>query len=583
MIEGGLGCRILLGIVMGMLLLSFALSGNCSFAQKLRGEDAVTPGEGIATINGEKVSEAVFDRIYTDSIQRYALQGMTTVPAFMQASIYNNAIEQAVISTMLRELCKREKVDLDADTIGKVVVEQTKQAFEAQKQQWITDKKLKPNATEADFNALYEKEYKQTPKSVIDQNTDPTRLNQLLEGPQGDEVRTVYANQCLIAHFRSQINATDDDIRQSKNVYVGKRIVLKPEKHPGVDLAKKLEGLKKEIESGKLKFEDAMNANTDEDAPKGKKKSDNTMEIDGTTASVNASYAPVVSLKPGGLAILNFPQSFELYRLDMIRSELPADYATNKATYISQYSETKAIDKMQKALEAMRKEKGLIQWHDEAYRALYEYAQFEANPDNFTLDPGSKKKAYEGFIDMAKSIGSAKLGQKVAAIVTYQAFEKIFAATPKPEQAALTDRRIEVLGNFATATESVDIMLEVVGLYAVAKDGAKVSEWIGLAIEAQEGKFDDTSGRSIGDIAKRVETEEKTGVLKKDQADALRAKLSDWRKAKVENDKYLAADKAAAAEQAKKDAAEEAKFKAEEAARLAKEKADADKKPKASK
>ncbi len=586
MVEEGPGCRILLGIVMFLLLASFALTGNCGslMGNQNSGQGQITPGEGIAEINGAKVSASVFQRVYDDSIKQYAQQGMTALPAFFEATIYNNAMEQAVNSTMLIELCKRENVSLDGDAIAKNLAEQTLQAFAGQKEAWITEKKLKPNATNAEFQALYLKLNKRSTDDILKQNTDLEQINKMLDGAQGDEVRASFANGLLIAHFKAKIPASDEDLKKTYNVFVGKKIVLKPEKHPGVDLVKKLEGIKKDIESGKLKFEDAMDAQSDEEPAKGKKIHDNTMEIDGTTASVDPSYAPVTSLKPGEMVVLNFPNSRDLYRLDMVRVDLPADFATKKEQYKNQYTETKAIDKMQKGIDGLKAEKGLIKWHNEAFRALYEYARFESDQKNFSLDPATRKATYEGFIETSKKINANdEMGKRIAAVVAYQSFEKIYSATPSAEQGALAERRIEVFGDYAQASNNVDLMLEVAGLCATMKQPEKLNDWLGRAIEGISGKFDENAKKAHDNISKRIDSEVKSKLLTAKMASELRAKLADWRTEKLDDDKFMAEEKAKADKQAAIDKAEADKLQREEAAQIEKEKAEAAKKPKAGK
>ncbi|MEQ1932549.1 MAG: hypothetical protein ABL962_01530, partial [Fimbriimonadaceae bacterium] len=451
-------------------------------------------------------------------------------------------------------------------------------------QAWITEKKLKPGATDTEFQALYLKENKRSTDDVLKQNTDPELLEKLLSGSDGDAARSYYANGLLIAHFKSKVPTGDEDIKKAYNTFVGKRIVLKPEKHPGVDLVKKLEGLKKEIESGKLKFEDAMDSQSDEEAPKGKKIHENTMEVDGTTASVDPTYAPVTSLKPGQMAILNFPNTRELYRLDMVRVDLPADFEAKKDQYKSNYAETKAVDLMQKGITALREEKGLIKWHNEAFRALYELARFESDPKNFALDPATKKKTYEGFIETANNIKAGdSLGKKIATVVAYESFEKIYLATPVAEQGALAERRIETLGDFADASGNVDLMFEVAALCVTMKTSDKLNEWLLRIVDQIGGKYDDTGKKSHDEVAKRIAAETKSGLLTKEMATALQAKLADWRKQKIEYDKYMAEEKAKADAQAKIDKAEEDKLKKEAAAEEAKAKAEAAKKGKAGK
>lgn len=560
------GCGWVVAVVVSAIMLFGIL--QCGGSGMTGGPSAVEAGKDAIAVVGSTPMTTTYVNNFSDRVRQQELdqrieQKMDTAFTLEdEVRLEGHSIEQSMVAGLLLVLCEREGIKLDAQTIGAALEKMARQSWAQQKTMWITEGKLKPTATDADFEALFQKEYKQSTKEILERNAKD--LPAALEGPQAFEIKASYANQLLIEHFGKTIPSAEADVAQMFDTFNTKRIVLQKAKHPGEDLVAKLNQVKKEIQSGAITFEAAMNKYSDEEAykdpkdpSKNKTKADNQMIIDGLTIQIDDSFAPVAKLKKGELSEpLGFANSVELYRLDSTSSEKPADFKANFDQYRQRFVEPRAVTKMQDALTALKTDPKAIDWRSEGYHVLYDRQVFMGDVKNFAMEPAARRKKLEEFLDRAqKAMEADEIGGRIATFVAYAAMEDIYNATEPKDRAPLEQRRQDLLKKIAETTADAGVSLKLANTLAEKKDKDGLVTAVEQALDNLMSALNPTGQRLTAELQTNVDKWLKSGLITDDQAKGFKLRLDEWKKAKIENDKFEAEAKKAQEEQDKLDKA----------------------------
>jgi hypothetical protein len=565
------GCGWIIGIICAALML-FGLTGQCRGGSNGQPQpDGVTnSGPSVADVSGVPLSYEYLDA-FTERVMSSAKEqsGGTITPA-MESFYRGHAIDQSIIAACLLVLCERNHLDLNFEGIRPLQEKMFNDALAQQRTQWIKDGKLKADATQDQFNALYKTEYKTTTDEVKAQNEKG--LKDSLEGPNGFDTKVSAANQLLTDYFAKKIPASTEDVRHSYDTYVTKRIILDKTKHPGEDLVAKLNQIKKEIQGG-LTFEAAMDKYSDDQPaidPKTKVKKaihENRMEIDGVTININESYKPIKTLKPSEMSEpIGMSSTVELFQLQGITNSAPPDFTTKLDEYRKNFVNTRAVSMMQDAIKALKDEPNLIKWNSMAYHVMYDKQVYESDPKNYAADPATRRKSLEGFLDRAmKARDSDPAGARVATLVAYSTIDSLYGSASPAEKAAMLQKRIDILSSVAETLDDPDVSLTLVDLFIEKKDKEKIGPAFDRATSGNSSRFDANGQRIYADIYSKLTKAKSAGLLTPDQIKGIETKLDQWKKEKIDHDKFAAEEEKRAAAQAKKD--EEDRKKAEAAAK----------------
>lgn len=578
------GCGWVVAIVTSLIML-FGLI-TVFGRNNQNGANGAEPGAGDIAVVGDTGLSLNYVNNFADRTRQQMQQQSQGRPLTLEdeASIEGHALEQSVIAGMLLVLAKQEGVQLTEESIGAAMDKQAQESWAAQRAAWIKDKKLQPNATQADFDALYKKEYNVTPQQTLEANHK--MLAERLNGPDAFEIKISYANILLIDHYGKTLPSSEADVLKSYDQYNCKRIVLEKAKHPGEDLVAKLNKVKAEIKAG-LSFEAAMDKYSDEaepqdpkDAKKKRPKHENVFQLDGTTAQINESYAPIAMLKQGEISEpLSFANSIELYRLDSVVSTAPADFKTNFEQYRKTFIEPRAVTKMQEGITKLKTDPSKIQWTSEGYHVLYDKQIFSTDSKNFSLDPTERKKRLNAILERAKkAMDEDQVGGRVASLVTYVTMEEIYNSTEPKDRAPLEASRDQILEKMADTLADPDISLKLVATFAQRKDKDKLATALDKTISNLMSSLDAKGQTQFAQVNAEIDRFQKDGLLTADQVTGYKQRLEEWKKAKIDHDKYEAQAKKEAEEQRKADEAAakkaEEELKKEEEAAKAKAKND---------
>lgn len=552
------GCQIVVFTILGALAFSMVFS-TCSPGGR-GGPEITKDGAAIATVGDFPVTEGMVINMANRTLDQFREAFGGQIPPVFIAQYTGVALDQQVNAGLLIELCTRERVDLGDESVRRAVNKMIDEEIERNKQTLIAEKKVAADASPAVMDAAYKTAHQLDPKSQ--REATQKRVEEMLKNPaERNELLVSAANTLLMEKYSNEVPATDDAVKAFFDVYMSKRIFLKEDKHPGVDLKKKANDIMAEIKGG-LTFEAAMNKYSDDEPGPGKPKSDNEFQVDGKTISLNATYAPIAkqtigavegpyTLGDGGVSIV---------RVNSKVTQLPPDFEAKKAQYKRDFQRDRAAGKLQEKLKGLKAE-NLVKWKSPGYELLFDLAVYTQSDEARSATPAERKAKYEAFIKRGDEAANDPLGQRVVPLAQFWAFNQVWTDSSDAEKANLTDRRIEVLEGVLQQTESGELRTELVDLYAVKKDGVKVTENLEFAASAISANFDAPGQQKYAELQAKLLKLKEAGVINAEQEAKVRLILDQWATDKIAKDKF---DEEARKqeEQARKDA--EAAQKAEQ-------------------
>ncbi len=560
------GCAWTFGIVM-IFVMGFGMVMQSGQGDSNNGPGRANPtgGKSVATVGEYPVTEDSIWAMANQTLSMFAQQLGGAVPPRLVATYVGSATEQQINAGLLLELAHRSGVSLDDAAIMKATDKAIDEEIERRKQELISQKKLSATSSPAVFDNAHKVAYQdQTPKqfkeALLKQYTEalknPAQKNQIIVGS---------ANTLVMDKYMSEIPATEEAVKAFYDLYLCKRVFLKTSLHPGEDLIKKAEAIKKEIDGG-LNFLAAMDKYTDDPPGPKKTKRDNEFQVDGKTAGLNESYTPLTKLKPGevGGPYTFGDEGVSIVQFNAKTTQLPPDFETKKTQLIKDYQRDNAARKLQDGLKKLKGE-NLIKWQSPAYHALYDLVSFDSDEESRKLDPAARTAKYEEIMKRSQEAMSDPLGSRSAPLVLYLAFEKIWEQAGPAERAKLTTKRTEVLREVLQQSESTELRLELAELLSVEKDATGTAESLRLAASSIASDFGPNGQRYYSDIQGKLLKFKASKLLSSEQETEIRAILAQWMKDKVESEKFAAEQKKAEAEAAAKAAAEEKKAKADAA------------------
>lgn len=573
--EKGPGCRIFLALIFAAIVGSFVFTGSqCGGFGPPQGEQQQA-SEVVATIAGEGVTAATIE-LAAEQQKQNIIQQMGSYPPDSEAMTVGNAIANAVTQRLLVELAKRNNIPMDEATIRATAGKNLDESIAKMRNDLITQKKLKPDASEAEFQKALKDNYGQDAAGMREQQA--TAIAGALADPNRKiDALSYNANMSLSARYEKELTPSDEALRKSFTTHKMKRVWLDATKNVGIDLTEKLDSIKAEIASGKLTFEQAMNKYSNDMPPKNKTVSESTFELDGTTLAVDPEFKPVQTMKPGDVSpiISSGDSGAGIYKLLEIAPNIPKDFDAKKEEYRKTYCQSRAAQKLQEELKKL-KEEGGVKWSNPGFEVLYNWYALRYEPGVAPKGREARKKRLLELQTAAKAAMDApSSSQRLAALAWFSITADLMRFGNDAEKKEWASDRIESIGAVLQFTDNVAVRLEMADLLVAKKDGKGASEQLLSAAYANQD-YGPSGQAAFGDINAKVDQVKNKGLLDPKVAADIQKVQEDWKKQKIEQDTYEA-------EQKRKADEEQKKFKAEQEAEAAKAKAEADKAKKAEK
>lgn len=554
------GCQVVVFLIMIALVASMVFQQCGSGGPSASGPEMTPEEAAIARVGKFPVTEDMVLNMAEQTLVQFRQMLGGQVPPTLVAQYTGTAMEQQINAGLLIELCARENVSLADANVMKAVSTMLDEEIIRNKEKLVAEKKVAAGATAAVIDAAYKTAYGSEPKEFKAQVTK--QVEDALKAPaQRNQILVSAANTLLMEKFMTSVDPSDEAVKAFYDLYMCKRIFLKAESRPGVDLIKKAEEIMAEIKGG-LKFEDAMVKYTDDAPGPNKPKSDNEFQVDGKTIGLNAAYAPIAKQAPGAV---EGPYSLgdggvSIVRLNAKTTQLPPDFEQKKANYKRDFQRDRAAGILQEKLKGLKEDAKLVTWDSPAYQVLFDLAVFTQSEEARKMSPADKRVKYEEFMKRAQDANDDPKGMRAAPLAKFWAFMQIWTDSSDADKAKLTDQRIEIIEEVLQQNESTDLRLELADIYASRKDGANAADNLELAASSIASDFEANGQRRYTEIQSKLAKFKQSGVVTAEQEAKVRKVLEQWAQDKKDKDKFDEEQKKAE-EQARKDA--EAAVKAE--------------------
>ncbi len=561
------GCNIAVSVILGFSVAAMlvpSVRGCGSSSEQEQQAMAARLGSPVVSIGDQKIYSKLIDDAYDGMLQQQIQSQQPQMqdflrnyyenqPAAVKASMRLEALDQMIKQHLMLELASQKQLDLSEDSIKKTALEAAK---ESARNSLISTGKLKPTASEKEFEDALQKESKQDYASMVKTLNDS--LSTALSDPaRADAVKAQMAGLLLQRQYAAKIAVTDDELKNSYRTLKLKRISFAP----GPDATAKANAVLKELSAG-LSFEAAMEKYSIDPAPsKEKKKSDSTTSLQVSNIEEDPNLKALVALKPGEVSqVVEGPGGPAIYKLVSVDPNLPKDFEAQKASLKQQYASAKASKQLSDELEALQKKQEL-KWESAGWKAAYDYAQLAkaGKPDS------SKVK---DIIDECLKAAAvpADPGSDIAAATAYQAFQGEYRPADVKGNKDLLKRQAEILSAYTEHYPELQAMISLAETYLDLK---QKDDFLGAVVNAARtnvAHVDDEGERNWVQINGLVGKAENAGLVKADEVADVHKQFTSWQKDREEDRKAQAARAAQEKldeEERKKDAAAKEKAEAE--------------------
>lgn len=464
------GCGTIVGIGLGVVMIGgLFTSGTCSGLGGSNPNDPTKPQTVLAEVSGTPI----YLETVSDTVQRqlanFQMSDQGADPQ-MTAQAWASAIGEQVTAGAMRASAKKYQItvspaDIDAE-INKQIAAQFDMQVEQTKQALIQQGTLKSTATPAEVEAELKKLTNKDLATLRKEFSDNNKA-MLTDAAVRSQTETNVLAQRVQEAIGKTKTISDADLKASYETFNTKRIIKYFD--PAKDQFGELERIRKEIEEGKLTFEQAMDKYTD-DPPVDGKKSNQKVTYERRNLDFDPAIGVIKDLKPGEMtAVLNTSSGPAIYRLDTKGTRLPSDFETKKETYRDAYrkemSQRWAFDE----LEGYRKGEG-ITWKSSTAKALFEWI-IARSDTKLASDREALKKRYRDLYDALKSGTDTIVGPDMVSYARFGVYSAWYGSLNEEELKAARDERIEELGLITQTDPHLDTKLELATLAIEARKG----------------------------------------------------------------------------------------------------------------
>ena len=544
-----------------MLAMVLTMGYNCSrYANAAQSAGEAQGTQVIAEINGVPITFKQYENAYKQQTAQFG-SNISMFPATFLIQLQGSALDGVIEQTCLMALVKKEGIELNEKTILAQFDTLVVDARPKIRQSLIKDKKLKENSTEAEFEAAFKLANKGKAFSDVVAEARTQIQTTLADAEKRPGLEAQIGPEMLTAKYQKTLQATEDDVKKSYDLFEVKQILLGDPAKPDPLIEDKGKKIVAEIKSG-LRFEDAMDKySTEKNPAPNKKVHELVQKLSPNQLKSSPDLAPVLSLKPGEVSEpAKIRQGVVIYKLAGIVRDLPKDYEANKALYKDGYLKRQAQDMIAEKLKAF-KQQTPPKFQAKGFEALYQFSQAQRDPA-IASDPKKIDTLLREVANKAKAaLGDGRTADSAIARGVY--YSSISGLYEKPDlKASVLDEYIAATVAFVETNESVDLRLSLAELYKGKKDGVKVGEQMIAALRANTS-YDAGGERKFSDIAAKIELYKKDNLLSADTVKQIEQEQQHWRDEKKLADAAMARQKQQEAED---------KRMADEAMRIQKEK-----------
>jgi len=328
-----------------VMLLSMGLFFSNRAEGPVTGQDG---GEVIAEVDGQNISLAELQGAIEAEEQQNRSQG-TRITADGAFDIRAKALMSLVSMKALLAETDRRGINVDDDLVMTLVREKGAEQMQQMRDDLINQKKIKPNATAAEFKAAFREQYKQDPDKVLALNEE--RIQAALQDPaQKQQFYQQAALYALEKQLSGNVKATEADYMKDQEQVKFRRIQVMGTKHQNAK--QRIEEIQKRLKAGESfdKLADEMGDDAAMPAMAGRPKEPKGTQFPMSRATLTMfpMYKPLADKGVGYVSdVITMGSDYGIYKVTEVKPGAPPDFATRKDFYLKQYQKQKGQQAVQ--------------------------------------------------------------------------------------------------------------------------------------------------------------------------------------------------------------------------------------------
>lgn len=518
------GCMITVWVVMGLALVGLVGTGfwGCLAGNPMQ-EGADPQNVEVFSVEGQKVTlRQVNEQI--DQIRNRTGLGSISDPTFdfqFMASAISELIAQAVTANLAAE---RNVVVDDAYAL-RVASDSIDASIGQMRSQLIQSGDLKADATEAEFQKILEERIGMSAAEFKEKSIQDVK-DRLANPDTRPQIIAVASESALQENYIATTQVTDEEVKKSYETYSLLSISFDKQDMGLVERQAQAEKAMEELRGGA-------------DFLAVQKKYTTTPNTEPTPYNramleEDPKLKPLASLKVGDFSqpIVEFGAIPRIYKLVSTKSDLPNDYATNKAVINEGYRRQKAGTMMQKAVAEAAKT-AEIDWKSPGYEAVYRV--LSVNREG-TMSPEQIKTELRAIIEETNVAADDPAGSMPAILARYMAVQSLEFQSTEAEKKELAQTKIEVVTDLLNTTEHTPLRLELVDTYLLLDNKEMASQELLTAAMNNTG-LEMINQSYFDSINTKLVAMETAGTISEENAKKVRAELVRWSQEKAEADR----------------------------------------------
>ncbi|MBX7132287.1 MAG: hypothetical protein K1X67_06380 [Fimbriimonadaceae bacterium] len=466
------GCAWIVGI---SLVIVFILGLWMQAPRENKPDQAMAEGPEVLSVGTSKVNSIQLQQALDLQASQMQAEGGDPLNEFQ---VYSLALKRIVDSRAKLDFAISKGVKLDEAKIMEIYLRRMAEGKTLMRKQLIEQKKIKENATDAEFLAAakeagmdfatQEAQIKtELPKALA----DPTRRDDVLDDVIGIALQDLYLKT-------TKISDADLEKNYVQNTY--KQIMVSDEATPEAN-KKVAEKILAEIKAGKS-FEAAMEQYVKTPPAAGKKKSDQTQDLPASLVEKNEFYKDLAGMKPGEVRLVDMRFGPVLYKFVSTKKDLPKDFATKKETYRENLAREEAFRLAMQDADKY-KDQAKIAWKSPGYESVYQYGRRLEKGELNIKDFAKLKAEIEPLMAKAREAAeSDPEGRRPAVLAQFAMMDQLWRGAKTPEQKkALEEERMRIISETLEVSESGSARLELAQMLLDKKDPAAVEQVIKAA------------------------------------------------------------------------------------------------------
>ncbi|MBS1713142.1 MAG: hypothetical protein JST30_02265 [Armatimonadetes bacterium] len=443
------GCQAVLYVIGGLTVIGLLYTGTCSSMMPWAQPQAQNQNVAlVAELDGKKVGSDDVLKV-ADVLRR---DRPTNGDPRQEFRLTVDALDQSLTLIAIDGLAKLKGASADDKTIAEYVENDFRERAARVKASYIATKKLKPDATDAEFEAVFKKDPQAGGKTFDEIKKAAVEQGQTLanDPENGAVFRAQVLVHALTKAYAASVEATPEAYKKSTESFETKSLPFDDVKVPLDERKATADKALADLKGG-MKFPDAIKKY----APK---KPDIALPMPRALVEASPELAPILSIKPGQVSdVIVFQGNPTIYIVDSVKANVPPDFDKKQKFYLDTYKTSQATKQLGKDLEEVKKS---VKWHSDVCRLSFELGVLESKGPTEGIDA-----FHAALRDIASKLKDAKptdlLGAKLQAMAKFEAFETVFSSSKPEEKKEMRAERSEMIRDVLSDTESVVLRLEL--------------------------------------------------------------------------------------------------------------------------